>query len=256
MTRRIYILTIMAVLLGLVAFAWAATSHKDFAEMKMKDCAECHQSSGARLNHGEFWIKEHKLAANNQENNCKDCHQQSFCLDCHKGGGIDSSLHVSNSGADYMPSTHRTDFRELHPLKAREDGRSCLRCHDSKRFCTECHSKFKRDDLQVLSHRRGWTDLDLKAGGPNHSLFTTAMCQACHNNSILPKNQWSGEHAREARKNLATCQTCHSDGVVCMKCHSAVSGLKINPHPRNWSKISGRLRSASNNRTCVKCHLN
>ena len=245
----------MIAILGLVAFAWAATSHKDYAGMQIKECNECHEAEGARLSHGAFWEKEHKLAANSQTNNCKDCHEQSFCLDCHKGGGIDRDLHVSNSGPDYMPNTHRTDFKELHPLKAREDGRSCLRCHDSKSFCAACHDKFNRNDLALVSHRRGWTDLQLKAGGPTHAIFNTSQCPTCHPNGMVPQNQWSGEHAREARKGLSTCQTCHADGAVCLTCHSASTGLRVNPHPRNWSKIAGRLQNASNNRTCIICHI-
>lgn len=254
MTNKIKILTIIIALLAIVTAGWAATSHKDFAEMSFKDCEECHQSSGARLNHGEFWIKEHKLAANSQTNNCKDCHEQSFCLDCHKGGGIDRNLHISNSGVDYMPSTHRTDFKELHPLKAKEDQRSCLRCHDSKKFCAECHSKFSVNSIVNDSHRKQFSSIPLSSIGPTHASFSPAQCQGCHVRGVLPHNQWAQAHAREARKGLATCQTCHADGDVCMKCHSAVTGLRINPHPRNWSKISGRLRSASNNKTCVKCH--
>jgi hypothetical protein len=254
MTRKIYILTTLTAMLGLVAFAWAATSHKDYAEMKIKECNECHESSGARPNHGEFWLNEHKLAANSQTNNCKDCHEQSFCLDCHKGGGIDRNLHTSTSGVDYMPSTHRTDFKELHPLKAREDQRSCLRCHDSKKFCADCHSKFSTNSIMNESHRKQFRNIPLSSIGPTHATFSPAECRNCHVSGVLPHNDWSLAHAREARKNLSTCQTCHADGDVCMKCHSAVTGLRINPHPRNWSKISGRLRNASNNRTCVKCH--
>ncbi|MBI5102958.1 MAG: cytochrome C [Nitrospirae bacterium] len=244
------------ILLVLSPIAWSVTTHTDYGtSMEIKYCNECHIGNNVEPNHGEFWMKEHKLYKHKLPNNCADCHQQSFCLDCHKGGGIDQDLHVSNSGVDYMPKSHRSDFRELHPIKAKESPRSCYRCHDSEKFCAQCHDKFNRNDLRLESHRRGWTDLDLKLGGPTHALFTPLMCQTCHPNGMLPKNQWSGAHAREARKNLASCQSCHADGDVCLKCHSAISGLKVNPHPRNWSKISGRLKNAGNNRTCVKCHL-
>jgi hypothetical protein len=256
MIKKIYIFAIPALMLCLAAFSWAATPHKDFAEMKINECNECHQSQGAKLSHGGYWLNEHKLAANSQTNNCKDCHQQSFCLDCHKGGGIDRDLHVSNSGPDYMPSTHRTDFREMHPLKAKENQRSCLRCHDNKKFCGECHSKFSGNAIMNDSHRRQFRDIPLSSIGPIHASFSPAECGGCHVSGVLPHNQWSQAHAREARRNLSSCQTCHADGDVCMKCHSALTGLKINPHPRNWSRISGRLKSSSNNRTCVKCHIN
>lgn len=253
--RKIILSVILTVAL-LASVAWSLSSHKDYATMEIKDCNACHQSSGAVPNHGAFWMKEHRLYAEKYPNNCKDCHQQSFCLDCHQGGGIDRDLRVSTSGADYMPRTHRTDFREIHPIKAFDDpNKSCFRCHDAKAFCESCHSKFKRDDLRVLSHRRGFSDIELTKGGARHSLFNPAQCPTCHPNSLVPANQWSAGHAREARKNLTSCQTCHSDGQVCLKCHSAVSGLKVNPHPGNWGRIKNRLGRASDNRTCLKCHL-
>lgn len=255
MTKKNYILFITTAILGLVAAAWSATSHKDYATMKINECTECHISQDAAPNHGDFWVNEHGLYAVKQTKNCGDCHEQSFCLDCHQGGGIDRDLHVSTSGVDYMPRTHRTDFKELHPLQAKDRPRTCSKCHDTEKFCVECHNKFNRNDLALDSHRRGWSDLEVKLGGPTHASFNPLQCPTCHPNGMLPQNQWSSAHGKEARKDLASCQACHADGAVCMKCHSAVSGLQINPHPRNWSRIAGRLKNASNNRTCVQCHL-
>jgi hypothetical protein len=106
-----------------------------------------------------------------------------------------------------------------------------------------------------LSHRRGWSDLEVKKGGPKHSQFNSSQCQTCHPNSLVPSHRWSSDHAREARKNLTSCQSCHADGQVCLKCHSAVTGLRVNPHPRGWDKISNKMKNKSNERTCIKCHI-
>lgn len=248
--------TLLGVFLAMVfiSIALALTDHREFQKLEIKECNSCHKSSGVNQNHGSFWVKEHRLYAEKQPSNCSQCHQDSFCMDCHKGGGMERTLHTSTSGVDYMPRSHTTDFREIHPIKALDDPKSCYRCHDAKRFCNECHSKFNPNDLRILSHRRGWSDLEVSSGGPKHSTFNTSQCQICHPNSLLPKHQWSSVHAREARKNLPACQTCHPDGNVCIKCHSAKTGLKVNPHPRGWSKISGRLNEASGRRTCVICH--
>ena len=255
MLRKAIPLMIFAVFLTASA-AWSLTAHQDYATMQIKECNACHEGSGATLNHGAMWQKEHRLYAEKFPNNCKDCHQQSFCLDCHQGGGIDRDLHVSTFGVDYMPKSHRTDWKEIHPIRAFDDpNRYCYRCHDAKAFCQACHDKFNPNDLRLASHRRGFSDIEVKQGGPNHSVFNVAQCPTCHPNSLVPVHQWSAEHAKEARKNLTSCRSCHSDGNVCMKCHSAVSGLRVNPHPRSWSSIKGRLSSASNNKTCLKCHL-
>lgn len=244
-------------ILTLITIAWSQTTtrHTDYATgMEIRVCNECHVLNDVEPNHGTMWMREHRRYREKLPSNCNDCHQQSYCIDCHYGGGIDVNLHVTQAGVDYMPKTHRTDWREIHPLKAKDDPRSCYRCHDARKFCADCHTKFNPNDLRFVSHRKGWSELDVKKGGPNHSLFNASQCQTCHINSVLPSNMWSTAHAREARKNLKSCQTCHPDGNVCLKCHSALTGLKINPHPRNWSKVSGRLSSASNNRTCIQCH--
>jgi hypothetical protein len=246
------IIVMFIVLTGSVALA--LTSHTDYAQMNIKDCNACHESSGTLTNHGSFWMQEHRLFAEKKPNNCIDCHEQSDCLDCHKGGGINRDLHTSTFGADYVPRSHRSDFMELHPIKALDDPRSCSRCHEDRSFCNKCHSKFSRNDLRVVSHRRGFSDLNVKSGGPNHSVFTEDMCQTCHPNSLLPRHQWSTAHSREARKNLYSCQSCHPDGNICLKCHSSKSGLMVNPHPRDWKKISNRMKRASNERTCIRCH--
>lgn len=247
---------VMIFLNVMVCHSWAVTRHTDYSTgMEIKYCNECHKENDISPNHSSMWMREHRLLAQKKPNTCNECHQKSFCLDCHKGGGIDTDLHTSNSGSDLKPRSHRSDFREIHPIKALDDPDTCRRCHDYRRFCNECHDKFNKNDLRLLSHRRGWSDLDVKAGGPQHSIFNTSQCQTCHPDSLLPKHQWSSSHAREARKNLASCQACHPDGDVCMKCHSAASGLKTSPHPKNWGKISGKLRDAGDGRSCRQCHI-
>jgi hypothetical protein len=85
-------------------------------------------------------------------------------------------------------------------------------------------------------------------GNVQHDIFTPDMCQACHPNLLLPAHQWSQSHAREARKNLVTCLSCHPGGDIFLTCHGAKKGLK------DWDKMKDRLRNASDNRTCRKCH--
>ena len=239
--------------------------HKPFAKMKLENCVECHRRLGVAQNHNTIW--NHRLVAEKKPNNCKACHQLSFCLDCHTGGGLTQDLQVSNFGVDYTPRSHRTDFIEIHPIKAMDDPKSCYRCHDARRFCDECHNKFPRPTLNLISHEQGFSDIQITSVGPKHSTFQPSQCPTCHPNSVLPKNVWSEGHAQEARTNLQSCETCHPNGDVCIKCHSARTGLMVNPHPRGWSGIlgpggkilhangfAGRLQSAADNRTCIKCH--
>lgn len=255
MTRKLIIFASLLAVFGFVVSAWSLTPHKEYATMVIKDCNACHESSGVIFNHGSMWLREHRFYAEKHPNNCKDCHLSSFCYDCHYGGGIDQDMHASNSGPDYMPRSHRTDFKEIHPIKALEDPRSCYRCHDARRFCEDCHSRFPRNELAPISHRAQFSSINLKSVGPNHSIFNPAQCPTCHPGGALPGHQWSAGHAREARRNLSSCQTCHPEGDVCMKCHSAATGLQINPHPRGWGSTKNRFGRATDNRTCLKCHI-
>jgi hypothetical protein len=229
--------------------------HAAFAEMELKECRGCHKGEGAVLTHDDDWVRGHRLVAVKPDKNCATCHKQSFCLDCHTGGGIDVKLDTEIVRAGTAPSSHRTDFLEIHPIKAHDNPQTCGRCHAAQ-YCSDCHAKFRGDQLQVLSHRKGWSNLTAGGSGPQHQTFTAAQCQTCHPNGLLPQHVWSADHAREARRNLQACQTCHSDGQVCMTCHSGRTGLRINPHPRGWDKVKESYKKKSDGRSCTKCHDN
>jgi hypothetical protein len=116
----------------------------------------------------------------------------------------------------------------------------------------------RRGDIGSPSHRytfdMGRND-DIDA---IHAGFTAGTaCDSCHlGGSVAPSfHDWQIGHAREARRSLATCQACHPDGDVCLKCHSARGGaVGFNPHPKDWNSIKGTLKKASNGRTCRRCH--
>ena len=217
-------------------------------------CLECHEKSFVEevnfpglKTHGPVWALNHRPFAKGSAIDCSACHEQEFCLECHKSGFADEMGDPGNS----MINVHRSDFEVTHPIAARTDPQLCTSCHEPD-FCVECHDQFAPADLAIKSHRRGWSDLTVTAAP--HSTFTEDMCQICHPNSVLPSHEWASSHAREARKNLATCQACHPEGEICLKCHSATTGLRINPHPKDWDDFSGRLNRASDGKTCRRCH--
>ena len=37
-------------------------SHKDYAEIEIKECSDCHKGEGVSPNHGPFWEREHRIA--------------------------------------------------------------------------------------------------------------------------------------------------------------------------------------------------
>jgi len=248
--KKILFLFIVASLACGVPFLYAKEDHKAYRDLKIPECTECHRGADVTPNHQAAWNEQHRLVAVKADAPCADCHDQSYCTDCHYGGGIDAGLHVSNDrGPNYKPRTHRSSFKEVHPIAAFDNPNSCQRCHPTS-FCSECHARFQPRDLMFQSHRKGWSG----TSPHNNPAITAATCQGCHPNSVLPSHTWSSSHAREARRNLPACQSCHSDGEICLKCHSAKSGLRVNPHPDNWGSIQGKLNKAAGKRTCVKCH--
>ncbi len=199
--------------------------HKEYAEMKPAECNDCHKAEGIAPNHDSDWVRGHRVLASKATKNCDQCHAQKFCLDCHSGGGTGDDLATENFGRDYKPKSHRSDWIDIHAIKAADNPQNCQRCHDVK-YCDQCHSKFPGGDLRIKSHR---------PLGSSGQQFT-----------------WNTNHSTEARRNLQSCQTCHPEGDVCIQCHS--SG-KTNPHPRNWSSIRGTYKDRAASRVCLKCHI-
>ncbi len=219
-----------------------------------ENCLECHEedfyagvSFSGTSTHGPVWSMNHRAPAKSGAIDCSACHEQEDCMECHKAGFADEMGEFGNN----MINVHRSEFMVSHPIPARTDPQLCSSCHENK-FCTDCHARFAPEDLAIQSHRKGWSMIEIS--GTSHEAFTDNMCQVCHPNSVLPAHEWSSSHSREARKNLATCQSCHPEGDTCLTCHSAKTGLRVNPHPRDWGDMKDRLQNASDNRTCKRCH--
>ena len=228
-----------------------------------KVCVKCHNAEmvakvtlPATKTHGPVWALNHRAAAKDKAIDCFACHKQSDCLDCHKAGFAHEQGDFSNN----MINVHRSDFNVSHPLAARTDQTLCFRCHEAK-FCNQCHDawRLRGSDIGSPSHRRSFelgfegADFETIHAGISSSL----QCDQCHlQDSVAPDfHTWSIGHAREARRSLATCQACHPDGDVCLRCHSARSGaLGFNPHPEDWDKIKHNIDHASSGKTCRKCH--
>ncbi len=98
-----------AFLLVAVCLSYSGIDHSEYKKSSLEECRDCHRGAGVASNHGAFFVKEHRLLAQKAGNNCADCHQQSFCLDCHKGGNIEPDLRKSLSRTgEPMPTTAAT----------------------------------------------------------------------------------------------------------------------------------------------------
>ncbi|UWZ80174.1 cytochrome C [Geoalkalibacter halelectricus] len=218
-------------------------------------CLDCHDPEygemttlGAIKTHGPVWALNHRSEAKSGAMDCAACHQQSFCLDCHKAGFADEQGDFGNA----MINVHSSDFHITHPIAARTNQQLCASCHESS-FCMDCHADFRGRTGRASgpSHARTFAFRD---GSNFHAGAPAGNCDQCHTtDTVAPSfHEWSLGHAREARRSLATCQSCHPGGDVCLNCHG-MGG--INPHGKGWRDRAGRLKNASNAKTCNQCHL-
>jgi hypothetical protein len=221
---RAILILLPAILLATAGFA--RENHTDYRDLKFNECADCHKGAGVPPNHGSGWLKEHRIAAAKPNRPCFDCHDQQTCQDCHQGGGIDANLSRGQYKRDITPPNHRSDWISIHPIQALSTPQQCRRCHEPT-FCSGCHRRQNLGGLTIRYHAQ--------SGGSQ--AYIAAFPQ---------------EHAAEARRNLASCQSCHPDGNVCVTCHSARSGPRVNPHPTGFK--ASRIGSRSNDRSCRVCH--
>lgn len=244
-----------------------ATCHREGAKSVSPDleiCAECHDQEfvddvafPSLKTHGPVWALNHRPYAKLSDFDCAVCHQQVDCLQCHKSRPADEFGEWGNN----MINVHRSDFHITHPIAARTDQQLCASCHEAK-FCSDCHNDFRLGRASGPSHRRTF-DLGVASGVSAHANFegitvdVTTNCDACHLSGSVATDfsHWAGDHKREARKNLASCQACHPGGDVCLRCHSDKGGSPgFNPHGSDWGDRADRLKDASNGKTCRKCH--
>ena len=226
--KKIFVIVVLlgctSVYLQQLSFA-QKVAHKEYAGMAIGDCNDCHKGEGVSPNHEADFVRHHRVLASKAGKNCGECHDQAWCLDCHQGGGTGENLNLSQSGRDYKPKNHRSDFISIHPIKAMDNPQQCYRCHEQSSFCNSCHDKLPRNGLKSLRFKS-------------------------HDNRLGPR--WAFEHATEARRNLQACQSCHEDGGTCQQCHSAKTG-GVNPHPRGFK--SGNFKDRSSGKVCRTCHL-
>jgi len=201
-TKRILVLAALT-----LSASWAtarAEDHRQYADAKPEECTECHQGNAVMENHGAEFLKEHKRLAQKTGNNCEQCHQQAWCSDCHHGGNLQHRMTSSLSRrGEAMPETHRADFVSTHAMKAQDDPASCTRCHQTQKFCSDCHAK------QLDRDRAG---MSIKKHAPN--------------SVANPDPAWIAFHKADAKRNLQSCQTCHPRKSDCSiaDCHPGLGG--------------------------------
>ncbi len=180
------------------------------------------------LNHSASFEKNHAAAARSHREECRMCHTDSTCLNCHGGVKRVMSIHPGN-------------YRLNHAADARRQQTRCQSCHTRQRFCIGCHSRM---GVSPTSNNPSYGPLGRKKFHPENWASTAARSPA------------RNRHAVHARRSSGTCVGCHREST-CARCHSTtgVGGYGVNPHGRGFGR-SPRCRTAvkRNKRVCLNCH--
>lgn len=191
----------------------------------------------------QVWTDESQADITIMHADCSICHQSDFCVVCHASAAVYSQEEFKKAA---LIGAHWSNFHLRHPISDRSQLNQCAGCHENA-LCINCHSAVASGDLMDIAHHQGWSN---PVSGTPHFLFNTSQCQTCHSGSVLSSTLWSNAHAQDARQNLTTCQACHFGADICLACHSAQSGLLVNPHPVDWNTLKDTVDSSS----CATCH--
>lgn len=211
-------------------------------------CSNCHEEKDfyhkiTIFPYRQHYVFNHKLHADEQDMDCKDCHKALYTSDRHTQEDIVPSMnmcfdcHDNSTATKYctlchlnptMPKDHYEDWDTLHKIKARRNLSECTECHlgGKKDYCFKCHRGVKKP---INSHN------------PNFELT----------------------HKYEVRSRLQNCRTCHSERQ-CRNCHISKginirSNPRYNPHPPGFvgnrnSPNFHRRKARLNLSACTACH--
>jgi hypothetical protein len=134
------------------------------------DCSTCHINSGGKK---RVELAKYPKVNLPEPTSCRGCHKtEERCLTCHKielphsikwreGGHAQSGLtdkglcRECHSDADcdrchftWSQNPHADNWGRAHPLRYRDNSKSCPRCHEMPKFCQICHTDIQSFKLK------------------------------------------------------------------------------------------------------------
>jgi len=106
-------------------------------------CTNCHAGGFFKPpNHDMAWIQTHRFSVRNQVQNCKSCHSDDSCQDCHRSHGVSGTAEFRRSNpAGIHPPGWNSDVPGTgnhHSVTARMKLDTCKACHQPS-DCRSCH---------------------------------------------------------------------------------------------------------------------
>lgn len=218
-----------------------------------KSCAsECHEAamiekvSFTLFSSPYTFMFNHSTHASS-DNDCQSCHKglkketytsgsampkMADCFVCHDNETASRACSSCHTGS-VVPKDHMVGCNKLHKIKANNNIRECMNCHESRSFCAKCHT----GSLSFFFHGSNYEIMhkyDARFGTTKcRSCHSDSQCRNCHlakgrhpENSFFGKQHPSGwnslaspnHHKQKARTSLATCTVCHTRND-CIRCH-------------------------------------
>ena len=210
--------------------AQCLSCHQHEKQWATRDCDGCHKDLPAErvlpashVIHEGDWLREHGVRAASSRDLCATCHSESSCASCH-GKTVPALPRRFTFDKPRLNELHPAGFQARHSQEAKANPGLCTTCHDTERFCRDCHTKENRAAVGRY------------AASPHPPSWVQAR---------------GGEHGRAARLDPTSCASCHggSGEALCVGCHR-VGGPGGNPHGRGFVSSLDPRRDAP----CKQCH--
>ena len=131
-------------------------------------CYVCHGRKEQLVpnDHRLDWRRTHGVLSHTQGQQCKMCHTEQQCLQCHQQDNLDHKVHPLN-------------FINSHGLAAKIKRDNCTTCHEDNQSCQSCH----REQLVLPRNHNtaGWSN---RSTGGRHARIAKMdldNCLTCHN---------------------------------------------------------------------------
>ena len=140
--------------------------HSDVQEVDY--CVSCHAANKdlKPIDHKVAWRQEHGIVSQTEKNDCKMCHTENQCLDCHQKDNLDRKVHPLN-------------FRNNHSLYAKGNMDNCYTCHEELSYCVSCH---RQEFVMPRNHASaGWSNPETGGAHARIAKMDLDTCLSCHN---------------------------------------------------------------------------
>ncbi len=200
------------------------------------------------------FLRQHRQVALRADANCSSCHTEETCQECHNGSELigvtvpGSDLQVPSGPREFAIArgqgqnklkVHDAGFRFTHGVAAQQKTMECQTCHESQEFCSTCH---------------------LAGGNINQGAFRP-FSHSRPNFATVGVGSGGGLHAREARRDIESCASCHdvqAADPTCVLCHVDNDGIRgTNPRTHEPGFMRGEKGDWHEDQgaNCYICHV-